>query len=517
MVKDTVVNTKRIAQNTFFLYIRTFIGLIVSLLTARVVFNALGIIDYGLNNVVGGVLGLITFVNNTLSASTSRFLAFEIGRGDKKQLSRIYTNAFFIHFIFACIVVLFGESIGLYMVNHVLVIPENRLFACNVLYQTVIFSTFIGLSQVQNGALIVAYEKMNIFAYLSVYDIVAKLLIVYIVPISPFDKLITLAILTFAVDLSVRIFNIYYCKKKFPDVFNWSLRYDKSTLKSMMGFSSWSLFGSIASMSRTVGLNFLLNIFFGPLANAANAIAYRVNSAIVQFTSNFTTAVNPQITKSYAAKEYESMKKMIFRSGKFTYYLLMLLCLPVIFEVKYILHLWLGGDVPEDAFIMTVLVLTISMTETFTFSMGCAIQATARIRNYQLAISGILLSIFPIAYIAFKLGAPPYSGLVVYLCISIIGLACRMFFLKSLLDISPWDYTNKVFRHTLQVSLVCSLVPLGITCLMESSLLRVFLVVIASEITSIAGIWFLGIDESERIFLKRVCAKVYNKVIGKKK
>ena len=496
------VNNKRIFKNTAFLYLRMLLGLIVSLITARVILKALGIVDYGLNDVVGGMVTLFSFVGATLSTSTSRFLSYSIGKDETGSLQTIIKTANHIHFVIAIIVVALGETVGLYLVNNVLDIPPERLFACNALWQTVVVGSFISLMQVPFSSLIISYERMNVYAYIGLFDIFARLAIVFLVKFSPYDHLISLAFLNLTVCIIDFLLYAGYCKKNFPDIAQFSVKYDSEVKKSMLGFTGWNILGSLANMLRHSGLSVLLNIFFGPIANAANAIAFRVNSAIMGFTSNFTTAVNPQIIKSYAAGEKEDMKMLVFRAGKLTYYMLLLLCLPIIFECDYILHLWLGNEVPQDALIMTRIVLAISMVDTFTYSIGCAVQATGNIRNYQLVVSGIALLIFPLSWILFKIGFPVYTGLLVYLACSMVALIVRLYFIKNLLSISPKEYITNVFVRTFIVTILSCVVPLFVYFCLEESGVRCLITIVVIELVSLSMIWLFGIDKRERMFLK---------------
>lgn len=505
------INNKTILKNTVYLYVRMLLGLIVSLITACVILEALGVVDFGLNDLVGGMVTLFSFVGATLSTSTSRFLSYSIGKGDQKDLSKIFSTAFYIHFIIGIIVVALGESLGVLLVNNVLEIPSDRLFACNVLWQTIVIGSFFSMIQVPLSSLVISYERMNIYAYIGMFDIFARLAIVYLVKYSPLDHLITLAGLNLIVCLIDFSFYFFYCKLQFPYIANLKVKRDKDTQKSILGFTGWSILGSLANMLRHSGLSILLNLFFGPIANAANAVAFRVNNAIMGFTSNFTMAVNPQITKSYAAQEYEGMKNLIFRAGKLTYYLLLVLCLPVVFECDYILHLWLGNDIPESSIIMTRLVLIISMVETFTYSIGCAIQATGKISKYQIVVSGIALLIFPVSYILFKLDFPVYSGLVIYLVCSTVALFVRLFFVKTLLNISPIEYVKSVFIKTFLVTIVTVIAPTILMVSLEDSVIRCVFIIIAIESIGMLSIWMFGLDQGERLFVKGLVNKVLKK------
>lgn len=496
------VNNKRIFKNTAYLYVRMLLGLIVSLITARVILEALGVVDYGLNDVVGGMVTLFSFIGATLSTSISRFLSFSIGKNESDKLKLIYTTATFIHFIIAAIVLLLGETVGVFLTNEVLEIPSDRLFACNILWQTVILGAFFSIIQVPLSSLTISYERMNVYAYMGLFDIFSRLAIVYLVKYSPFDHLITLAFLNVSVSVLNYVIYSIYCRRAFPTIAKFSFRYDEGILRNLLGFTGWNILGSLANMLRHSGLSILLNIFFGPIANAANAIAFRVNSAIMGFTSNFTTAVNPQIIKSYAAGENEDMKILIFRAGKLTYYMLLLLCLPIVFECDYILHLWLGDEVPSDAIIMTRIVLVIAMVDTFTYSIGCAVQATGFIKYYQLVISGIALLIFPVSWVLFKCGFPVYTGLIVYLACSSIALIVRLYFIKALLFIEPMDYIKNVFLRTIIVTMFSCIAPVFLSLCMAKTSIRFLTILVVAESMSLLAIWYFGIDKREKCFVK---------------
>ena len=504
-------NSKRIVKNTFFLYTRMLLLLFVSLLTARVMLDALGAEDYGLNNVIAGVVTLFSFLNNTLTTATSRYLTYEIGTGNITKLKNTFSNSVLTHSIIGFIVIILGETLGLYFVNAILNIPDNRLFACNIAFQIVIISTFFTLVQTPFSAIIISYERMGLYAYMGCFDAIAKLISCYIVKISPYDKLITLSILQGLISLTVFIIYLIYCKTRCKEAFSISLRLNKSIATPMLKFTTWSLLGSIANMLKNQGINILINLFFGPTTNAANAIAYRINAAITGFTANFTTALNPQIIKTYAAKEFIEMKKVLFRGGKFSFYLLMLLGFPAIFETPFILRIWLGDNIPAYTSIMTKLIIVLSMIETFTYSIGCAIQATGNIRNYQLLISGISLLNFPISYLFYKNGFPPYTALGISIIISFITLISRLYFMKIQLSIPPSEYIRNVFCRTFLVAIVCLPTPLVIYNIMQEGGLRFIILCLLTTFTNLICIWFLGMLKDERLFIKKIFYNIKSK------
>ena len=511
MTSQTSENTKRIAKNTVFLYIRMLLGLIISLFTARLILQALGIEDYGLNNVVGGVISLFAIVTGVLNSATSRFLTVELGKGNLIQMRRVYKNSMSLYIILAIIIVILEETIGLYLVNYTLSIPDERLFACNVLYQTIVLSSMFTLFLIPSSSLIIAFEKMDVYAYIGIGEIIAKCLVVYWVMVSPIDKLISLACLNLIVIGILSVIKLVYCKRSFSNVFTYKLGWNKFLLRSMLGFSFWNLIGSAAYILRIQGVNILINIYFGAIVNAANAIAYQVNAAVNGFVTNFSTAVNPQITKTCAAGQYEQMKSLIFRSGKFTFYLLMFLCFPILFETDFVLNLWLGDNIPEYTVIMTRLVLVISMVETFTYSIGCAVNATGKVKYYQIVICSIMLLIFPIAWLMFKFGLPPYYGLIVYMFTSITALLARFYFMEKLLNISSWEYTKMVYSKTILVSIVSAFFPLLICYTMDDGWIRFIIVCLTVELVNVLVIWIVGLDRTEKTFMLSVVNKIFKR------
>jgi O-antigen/teichoic acid export membrane protein len=324
-------NNKRIAKNTLFLYIRMMFTMLIALITSRVVLNALGFVDYGLNNVVAGVITLFGFLNSSLGSATSRFLTFELGLNNTERLKTVFRTAFNIHFGMAIIVVVLCETAGLWIVNNVLTIPPERLFACNMIYQFVIVSSVFSIMQVPFNALIIAHERMNVFAFIGITNAVLQLGVAGLISVATFDKLIFYGVLNAGVVIGIYAFYHFYCKYRL-DGYNLGRTMDKPLLKEMIGYSGWSLFGNAAGMSLSSLTNILMNVFFGPVVNAANAIAQQVSAAVTSFCSNFTMALNPQIVKTYAANEMLQMKLLIFRGGKFSFFLLMIFLIPVWLE-----------------------------------------------------------------------------------------------------------------------------------------------------------------------------------------
>ena len=490
---------------------RMLLLLFVSLFTARIMLEALGAEDYGLNNVIAGVIVLFSFFNNTLATASSRFLTFELGTGNLPKLKKTFSSACVTHGSLALFILIMGETLGLCIVNGVLNIPENRVFACNVAFQLTLGQVLITLLQTPFGAIVMSYERMDFYAYLGVFDAIAKLLVCYVVKIVEFDKLITLSVLQTMVGIIVFLIYVVYCRRNFKPTCCFSLDWSRDIVKSMTKFIGWSLVGSVSVVLKNQGVNILINIFFGPVVNAANAIAYRVDSALLGFSSSLTTAINPQITKNYASGQLEKMKNLVFKGGKASFFIMMFFGFPIILDADYILRLWLGDGVPQYASTMTILVIVLSMIESFTYSIGNAVQATGKIRNYQLVVSGLILLNFPFTYILFEMNYPPYMALVVSICLSSIALTVRLYFVKHLLQIKIWEYVRCVFLRTLPVACICLFVSLLLLDLTKESLAQLVLNTLFISFVNILGIWCLGLDGIERAFVKQMGANFFKR------
>lgn len=501
------MDTGRIAKNTIFLYIRMLLVMFVSLYTSRVLLNALGETDYGLNNVLAGVIVIFSFINGSLSAATSRYLTFALGKNEKEQVESIFRLSLKIHGTLALVVATVGLIVGGYIVNNVMNIPPERMMACNIVFVTVVVSSVFSIVQVPFNSLILSYEKMSVYAYVGITEAVIKFVIAYAIMVYGGDRLIMLAILQMSLVVMMFCFYVWYCNRMYGVRLSFAGKVDKALWKEMLGYSSWSMIGSGANMLKTQGVNLLINVFFGAVVNAANAVAYSVNAAVISFTNNFTMAMNPQIIKSYAAGKREEMKQLLFSGGKMSFFLLLYLCLVLIFEAEYVLELWFV-NVPEYANVFTRLVLMLTLVESFTYTIGCAVQATGRIKYYQIAISGMTLMNFPISLLMYYIGFPPYTALAVSVCVSFTTLMTRLYFIKHLLEIPPREYFMQVFFKAF-VTLVLSIpIPLCVSMNMEYGLMRLVCVVLTVLVTNSIVIWFVGINSHEREKVKRLILKI---------
>jgi O-antigen/teichoic acid export membrane protein len=402
----------------------------------------------------------------------------------------------------AVLVVLFCETAGLWIVNNVLEIPDDRLFACNVIYQYVILSAALNITQVPLNATIISHERMNVYAYIGVVDVILKLIIAYLLIISSFDKLITLGTLQLIISLGMYLFYHVYCKRNFSE-YNISVKIDKPLFKEMAGYSLWSLLGSSAMMLKNQGINILMNIFFGPVVNAANAIAYQVNTAVTSFSNNFTVALNPQIIKSYATDEKENMKSLIFRGGKFSFFLLMIISMPILLETDILLQLWLK-NVPQYADSLTKLIILLVLIECFAITVSTGIQATGKIKYYQIIVAGIYLFNFPAAYIFYKSGANPTAALIISIVLALINVIVRLHFLRKYLHISIVEYFSKVLLISFFVFVASIILPFSFHHFMNYGYERLIIVIITSLFSVITFIYLLGLTNREKKQIKSI-------------
>ena len=389
--------SKTIARNTAMLYIRMLFSMFVSLYTSRIVLEILGVEDYGIYNIVGGVVTIFSFINSSMSSATQRYLSFELGKEDLERLNKVFSSALSIHVLTGILIIILGETFGMYFLLNYLNIPADRLDIAIIVFQFSLFSTFLSIVQVPYNASIMANEKMDIFAYVSIAEVLLRLLMVIMLSFIDVDKLMLYSILIFSVILTTTSYLKYYCIRNFKEC-SFAFVRDKVLYKELLSYSGWSLFGNIAAVSMSQGINILLNVFFSPAVNAARAISYQVSGAIQSFASNFQAAANPQIIKSYANNDNNYMLTLIFASSRITFYLLFLLALPILIETNFILQLWLK-KVPDYTVIFTFLIIINSLIDSISGPLRVANQATGNIKRFQVIVGSTLILNLPISYL----------------------------------------------------------------------------------------------------------------------
>ena len=435
-------NYKRIAKNTMFLYFRMIIIMAVSFYTVRVVLDTLGVTDFGLYNLVASFVAIMVFLNDTLTSGTQRFLTFEIGKNDLKKLKQTFSTALLIHIALAFLILLLGETIGLWFLYEKMNIPPDRFDAAFWAYQFAIFSTMITVMQVPYNALIIAHERMHIFAYISILEAVLKLLIVYLLLISSYDKLISYAILMFFVSVFITLIYRTYVIKNYQES-HFEFSFDKDIVKSMMHFSGWNIFGTLGSLLSAQGINIILNIFFGPVAVAARAISMQVSGGLSQFVNGFQQAVTPQITKLYASNQIEEMNKLLYQNSKYAFLLLWFLALPVLMQTEYILNIWLV-EVPENSVLFCQIIIVHSLIYSIMRPFIMAIHAIGIMKPINLTAGIVLILVIPISYLFLKYDFPIYTPLIIHLVATLIEFSFELYFLKKYIQTSLIQITFKI-------------------------------------------------------------------------
>lgn len=495
---DASANNKRIAKNTLMLYFRMLFTMAVSLFTSRVVLNTLGVEDYGIYNVVGGVVSMFSIISGSLSAAISRFITVELAKGDSDKLRKTFSASVTIQLILSLIIIVLIESVGVWFLNAEMVIPAERLDAANWVLQFSIVTFAINLISVPYNATIIAHERMSAFAYISILEVVCKLVIVYLLKVSPIDRLVFYAILMCAVSVLIRFVYGYYCKKHFTEC-KFSFHFDKDLLKRMFGFAGWNFIGASSAVLRDQGGNIIINLFGGPAVNAARGIAMQVNHAIVGFSNNFITALNPQITKSYATGEHDYMMKLIFRGARFSFYLLLFLSLPVLVSTHYILSVWLG-IVPEHSVLFVQLSLIFAMSDSISTPLITAMLATGNIRNYQIVVGGLQMLNLPISYILLRIGCIPETVMIVAIGLSQCCLAARLVMLRTMIGLSARKYLREVYLNVIVVTISAAVLPVLASAVLQESFLDFVMITLLSLMTASISILFIGFNKNEREF-----------------
>lgn len=494
--EEPVSSNKRIAKNTIFLYFRMLITMVVGLYTSRVVLNTLGVEDYGVNNVAGGLIGFLSIITGTVSAAIGRFITFELGRGDIDQLKKVFATSVNIQVILALIALVIGEIVGIWFLDNELNIPTDRIDAAKWVFNCSIISFCIGLICTPYGASIIAHEKMSIYAYMSILETILKLVIVYLLCISPYDKLKTYAILGVGISILMRLLYGWYCKRTFEEC-KYTFVFDKKIFKEMFNMASWHLFGNTAYILNTQGVNVITNIFFGVTLNAARGIADSVNAIVTQFVNNFTTAINPQITKSYAKGDLVNMHKLICYGSKYSYFMTLIIATPLIIEAETILKLWLG-IVPHYAVVFTQLVLATSLCTVLSNALVTAMLATGKIKKYQLVVTAIGFIVFPLTYMAFKLGFSPLWAYIIYFFTYLILLFVRLYLMQEMIQMPMMLYIKKVIYRIVPATLFILAIPYFVKLHISPTISRIFIIGGVSIIVSIISIYFIGLSNNER-------------------
>lgn len=490
---------KRIAKNTIFMYIRMAITMCIGLYTSRAVLQALGVEDFGLYNVIGGIVSMFVVLNNAMVNTTSRFITVYLAKEEELQTCKIFNMASLVHVVIAVLVVLFGETIGLWYLENKLVVPEGRMFAAHWLYQLSILSAIFSILYVPYNAAIVAHEKMGVFAFIQIADSALKLIIVLLLAYSPIDKLIFYATLLTILSIADLCIYFIYCKRHFAEtkiMFYWN----NSVFKEMMGFAGWTLVGNFVNFFYTQGLNLLLNAFCGPAANAARGIAVQVENVVKQFANNVQVAINPQILKSYSLNEMDRMYSLIMASSRYCFFLLYFLCLPIMLEANFILHLWLG-IVPEHTVNFIRLILVIALFDTFVNPMFTANLACGKLKLYHFPLSILMVAFMFVTYFAIKLTGIAESVYVSLLTVTFIGYIMKIYIIDRQVGLKPKVYIKNVLKPVCLVVLISPILPFYIHSLLDEGWVRLLATGFACVVSVTAAIYVLGVSQAERKFV----------------
>ncbi len=493
-------DNSRIARNTIYLYIRQILILAISLYTSRVILCALGVTDYGLYNVVGGIIVLFSFISSALTNSASRYISYAIGTNDIKEVRRTFGSFLALYYCVAVGILVLGETVGLWFVYNYLTIPADRFAASLWVYHFSIAAVVMNLLYVPYHCLIVAHERMSAFAYISIMEAVLKFCIALLLSFVPFDRLVFYAVLIFALGVFIRFIYIVYCKRHFDESSSKCV-WDKKLFYEILQYSGWVLFGSLAYTTYTQGLNVLLNIFFGPVVNAARGIAVQIQAAAQNFIIGFQTAMYPQIVKSYAHHNLCRMYVLLHTVCKGSFFLFYIISLPILLKTKIILELWLN-KVPDYTVPFTCFILLFSMLRALTNEINHAVQATGKIKVYQLVDGLMGLSILPISYVALKFfHVDPVVVFVVLVIVELVTVVARIKIGIPQIGDSISKYIKDVLLPVIYVSVIGFIVPAVVSHFTKDTLLGFFFVSICVVLWSIPVVYFFGLNNQEKHFI----------------
>lgn len=510
---STSVNNKRIAKNTIFLYVRMLLGMCVSLYTSRVILDALGAVDYGVYNVVGSIVTMSAFLNGAIATSTQRYITFYLGKNNIHLLRKVFSSSVEIHIILAVIVAFFAETVGLWFFYNKLIIPPERQDIAFWVLQLSILTMIVNIINGPYNSAIIAHERMAVYAYISLGTIFCQLFLAFSLYKSPVDRLLYYALLLSLVQVLTQLVQQLYCRRHFEET-KFRKTWDVKLMTEMGSFSMWNIWGSLAGLLFGQGINILLNMFFGPVVNAARGISIQVNQAIDQFARNFQIAVDPQITKSFANNELSEMHQLIFRASKFTFFMLFLLSLPVLMETEAVLNIWLV-EPPQYTALFIRLTLTIVIIDSIARPLMTSAAATGKVKKYQSVIGGILLTIVPIAYFVLKLGGSPSSVFVVHLFICIIAFITRVLIVRPLIQLSIRQYFECAMLKILFV-IIASIIPtILVKFIAHNGIVETIIVCFVAVLSVASSSFLIGMTSNERKFVIQKAVNIRTKLLSR--
>ncbi len=507
--QDIAANNKRILKNSLYLYLRMFLTMAIGVYTTRIVLRTLGEVDFGLYGVVGGLVYMLAFIQSAMMRSTSRFITYAIGEGDENKIKKTFQTTFTVHLVIGILVLIFLESIGLYAFN-MLNIPIERYNICMCIYQYSVIYVVLNICAMPLSASVVAHEKMNFYAYLSISDVLLKLFILYAVVYVNLDKLFVYGTLVFITNIINIVLCLIYCKIKFKYI-KFKIDFSKEYISSIFRFTGWNFLGNFANLLRLQGVNYLLNIFYGPTVNAARGLAMQVQSIVSRFIQNIHTAINPQITKSYVRNDIEYLKMLIFASSRYSFYIILLIAFPIYIELEYFLQLWLG-EYPDYTISFIRILLIGTIFENFMTPLEIAINATEKIKQTQLLVSGLYIILFLLCYVLLKIGLDPNWTFISTIFFNILIIIGRILILRTYIPISLIEYFHAVIQDVFLVLTPCASIYLLYRFMLNISmpLVNAF----GGVVIVFIAIWFVGLKKTEKSFITKV---ILGRIRGKHK
>lgn len=504
-------NNKRIAKNTLYLYLRMFLIMGIQFYMSRELLRIIGVEDYGIYNVVGGVVTMMSFLNVSLANGFQRFFNVELGKNCKEGVKVYFSTALLIQFL--CVVVLLSvlESVGLWFLNTQMTIPIDRNIAANLVYQSAILVFAISMLRAPFNAIIIAHERMDFFAYISIVEVLLNLSIIYLIPCVEYDSLIVYSLLISLVSIIVFFGYFIYVRYNFSYL-SYRIVFDKKAILCMLGFSGWNLFGSLAHLLKGQGINIVLNLFFDPVVNAARGIAFQVSSGLSVFYSNFQMAARPQMIKSYAIGDLNTLKNLFYGISRYSFYLLWLFSLPILVDMEFVLSIWLGDNIPSLTPLFARLTVVTALVESFASPVTTIVHATGRMKKFQVICSSIILTIVPLSFLFLKWGFPPESAMFVSLIVVFIVHGVRLYLLRELIPFYPFDYIIKVLLPCAKVFVISLLFSFGIDNLNLNSILNLLLICIMNLFV----IYWRGLNKEEHCYIESKLKRIYEIRIKKR-
>lgn len=507
------INNKRIAKNTLLLYSRQAIAMLIGLYTTRVILDVLGIEDYGLYNVIAGVVGMFSFLSGSMAGATQRYFSFELGNRNFKQLKKLFGISLVIYGLIGVGILLLSETIGLWFVHNNLTIPTKRMEAVLWIYQFSILAFIASVLTIPYKAAVISHEDLNIYACLSIMEVFLKLGIVLILRYLPLDKLQLYGIFMFAITFINMAIYVIICRQKYSEC-SFGLYWNKNLLKEITSYTGWNFFGTFAYISKNQVITIILNQFFNPVVVSARSIAASLSACTASFSRGFTTALNPQIVKTYAAKQYDGMFSLVFQGSKAAYFLMYLITLPAFLEMPVLLSVWLK-NVPEYAIVFTRLTLLDILIESISYPIETLVGATGKIKLYQSVTGGILLLNLPVSWVALYWGAPPYSVMIISVILSFVALIFRLFIVKMLIAFPIRQFIKEVIFPVFGISILSAIILICIQNGLNQGFLRLCLITLLSVLFSCGCMYLFGLTRVEKKKIQKIIINAISKK-GKK-